>query len=171
MLDYANKQLEGDPIGHYKNIDEATEKGQKYLKHMQVMALQSLGYFLKPSELFSTLVERGMLEDEKDDAENEDEEEEEADNYGETSSSFILEDLRDILRQIETSTQGTASEKDFINLFEDLNLNSVKLGRTPNTRNKVIINVLKNLAKIDFKLEDTDSDILGDAYELSLIHI
>jgi type I restriction enzyme M protein len=69
------------------------------------------------------------------------------------------------LRHIENSTQGTDSEKDFINLFEDINLNSTKLGRTVKARNKVIVDVLRNLSKIDFKLDEIDADVLGDAYE------
>jgi type I restriction enzyme M protein len=60
---------------------------------------------------------------------------------------------------------GTASEDDFDNLFEDMDLNSTKLGKTPEARNEIISKVLSHLDKIDFKLEDTELDILGDAYE------
>jgi type I restriction enzyme M protein len=60
---------------------------------------------------------------------------------------------------------GTASEDDFDNLFEDMDLNSTKLGKTPEARNDIISKVLSHLDRIDFKLEDTELDILGDAYE------
>ena len=60
---------------------------------------------------------------------------------------------------------GTESEEDFNNLFEDLDLSSTKLGRTPDARNTLIAKVLAHLDKIDFGLEQSDSDVLGDAYE------
>ena len=64
-----------------------------------------------------------------------------------------------------TLTMGTASEEDFDNLFEDMDLNSTKLGKTPEARNTIIAKVLAHLDKIDFKLESTELDVLGDAYE------
>ena len=60
---------------------------------------------------------------------------------------------------------GTESEEDFDNLFEDMDLNSTKLGKTPEARNVIIAKVLAHLDKIDFKLENTELDVLGDAYE------
>ena len=60
---------------------------------------------------------------------------------------------------------GTESEDDFDNLFEDMDLNSTKLGKNPDDRNAIIAKVLSHLDKIDFGLEDTESDVLGDSYE------
>ncbi len=60
---------------------------------------------------------------------------------------------------------GTDSEEDFDNLFEDMDLNSTKLGKSPEARNEIIAKVLSHLDKIDFKLENTELDVLGDAYE------
>lgn len=80
-------------------------------------------------------------------------------------TNFILEDLQKILINIQLSTMGTASEEDFDNLFEDMDLNSTKLGKTPEARNVIIAKVLAHLDKIDFKLESTELDVLGDAYE------
>jgi type I restriction enzyme M protein len=60
---------------------------------------------------------------------------------------------------------GTDSEDDFDNLFEDMDLNSTKLGKTPEARNEIVVKVLSHLDKIDFKLESTELDVLGDAYE------
>ena len=60
---------------------------------------------------------------------------------------------------------GHESEDDFGNLFEDLDLTSTKLGRTEAAKNAVIAKVLAHLNKIDFRLHDSDSDVLGDAYE------
>ena len=60
---------------------------------------------------------------------------------------------------------GTESEEDFDNLFEDMDLNSTKLGKTPDARNEIISKVFFHLDQIDFQLNDTELDVLGDAYE------
>jgi type I restriction enzyme M protein len=145
MVRYADSILKQDGI-KYNNIDENTEIGKQYIEAIKEEALGSLGYFLKPSELFSQIAKRGN-----------------ADAEGETN--FILEDLGKILVSIEQSTMGTASEDDFDNLFEDLDLTSTKLGRTESAKNELIAKVLFHLDKIDFQLEDTQADVLGDAYE------
>ena len=60
---------------------------------------------------------------------------------------------------------GTESEEGFDNLFEDLDLNSSKLGRTVEDKNKLISKILSHLDQIDFRLHDSNTDVLGDAYE------
>lgn len=145
MYLYADSILKEDGI-QYKDIDENSEQGQEYLEAIKEEALSTLGYFLKPSELFSELAKRGNG--------NQDD-----------GNHFILEDLQKILTNIEQSTMGTASEDDFDNLFEDLDLTSTKLGRTESAKNELIVKVLTHLDKIDFQLENADADILGDAYE------
>ena len=60
---------------------------------------------------------------------------------------------------------GTESEDEFDKLFEDLDLTSTKLGRSERAKNDLIVKVLMHLDGIDFQLQDTDSDLLGDAYE------
>jgi type I restriction enzyme M protein len=69
------------------------------------------------------------------------------------------------LTNIQLSTMGTDSEEDFDNLFEDMDLNSTKLGKSPDARNEIISKVLSHLDKIDFQLDHTELDVLGDAYE------
>ena len=143
MHRYANKILEPDGI-KYKEIDEDSEPGKQYLEAIRAEALDTLGYFLKPSELFSELARRGN---------------------GDGKSKFILDDLARVLTNIEQSTMGVESEEDFGNLFEDLDLASSKLGKTESAKNELIVKVLTHLDEIDFRLEDTESDVLGDAYE------
>jgi type I restriction enzyme M protein len=60
---------------------------------------------------------------------------------------------------------GTESEDDFDHLFEDLDLTSTKLGRTEDAKNALISKVLIHLDAINFRLDDADADVLGDAYE------
>ena len=142
---YANGILKTDGI-KYKTINETTTNGEEYIEAIREEALETLGYFLKPSELFSELAKRGNSDIEG-------------------QSNFIIEDLQKILINIQLSTMGTESEDDFDNLFEDMDLNSTKLGKSPEARNEIIVKVLLHLDKIDFKLEDTELDVLGDAYE------
>ena len=137
MLLYANNLLRDDGIT-YKEIDEYSSTGKEYLEAIRDESLSSLGYFLKPSELFSVMANK---------------------------SSSIIEELESILNNIEQSTMGNESEDDFGNLFEDLDLNSTKLGKTVDARNNLIVKVLSHLDKIDFEIENTETDVLGDAYE------
>lgn len=138
---YADKLLETESVKDYTKI-----KNEEVLGFIKEESVLKLGYFLRPEELFSAVAKKGNADIE-------------------TEDNFILEDLQSILNNIEQSTMGTESEEDFNQLFEDLDLNSTKLGRTVDSRNKLIAKVLYHLDQIDFKLEDSDSDVLGDAYE------
>lgn len=138
---YANDLLVDENIKDYREL-----KDKELLQAIEEESLHKLGYFLKPDELFSAMAERGNYQ-------------------GEGQSSYILDDLQAVLNHIEQSTMGTESEEDFNALFEDLDLNSTKIGRTPNARNEIIVQILNRLNQIDFKLKDIESDVLGDAYE------
>lgn len=138
---YANQLLETEKVKDYLLITNKED-----LKAISEESLLKLGYFLRPEELFESIAKKGNANTE-------------------TESNFILQDLETILNGIEQSTMGTESEDDFNKLFEDLDLNSTKLGRTTEARNKLIAKVLSHLDKIDFALEDADADVLGDAYE------
>ena len=144
---YANSILKTDKIT-YKEIKEKSKEGKQYIEAIREEALEKLGYFLKPSELFSEVAKRGN-----------------GNGSSENENKFILEDLQKILTNIQLSTMGTESEEDFDNLFEDMDLNSTKLGKTPEARNEIISKVLSHLDKIDFQLQHTELDVLGDAYE------
>lgn len=130
----------------FSEIKENTKDGKEYLEHIKKACIGELGFFLKPTELFSYLVKkgRGEIKNEK---------------------TFIIEDLKNILNDIEKTSAGTASEDDFKGLFDDMDLTSTKLGSRENQKNEVVIEVLTLLNGIDFKLEDSKSDLLGDAYE------
>ncbi len=143
---YADSILKEDKMT-FRSIDEHTAAGHEYCEAIKEEALEKLGYFLRPSELFGEVAKRGMTV------------------TAEGKNIFILEDLQKILTNIQLSTMGTESEEDFDNLFEDMDLNSTKLGKTPDARNEIIARVLSHLDKIDFKLKDTELDVLGDAYE------
>ena len=138
---YANTLLKTEEVKEYCDVTDTED-----ITAIREESLMQLGYFLHPEELFSAITAKGNANLEEE-------------------SNFILEDLQAILNSIEQSTMGTESEDDFNKLFEDLDLASTKLGRTPDARNSLIAKVLAHLDKIDFGLEESDSDVLGDAYE------
>jgi len=156
---FANEILKQDNI-KFRDITPKTVDGAEFIEAIKEEALDKLGYFLKPEELFAEVAKRGQGDNEDD-----------VDKFDASKTNFILEDLQKILINIQLSTMGTDSEEDFDNLFEDMDLNSSKLGKTPEARNVIISKVLTHLDKIDFKLEENDhtsqqeNDILGDAYE------
>lgn len=138
---YANSILTADGID-FAQVAETTDDGKAILDAVAEAAIDELGYFLKPSELFSAVAKRGSK-----------------------PGNFIIEDLARILNNIERSTMGTESEDDFDDLFSDMDLTSNKLGRTEEAKNTLIAKVLAHLDEIDFELENPESDVLGDAYE------
>lgn len=140
MTLFANNALQYDNI-RYRDVDETSDVGSQIIAALQAEALETLGYFLKPSQLFHVVAARGA------------------------SGEFILGELEEILKAIEKSTLNVESQEDFDHLFEDIDLGSTKLGKTEAAKNELISKVLIHLDGIDFRLDDADSDILGDAYE------
>ena len=162
MEKYANGILVPDNI-KYTDIIEDSASGKEYLEHIKDDAINSLGFFLKPSDLFKSLAAKGNSSSVENDLEPDHMAAEPATSY--STETFILEDLARILSNIEKSTMGTESEDDFDNLFYDIDLNSTKIGRTVSDRNKVIVKIITALNAIDFDLDNTEGDVLGDAYE------
>ena len=55
---YADQLLKEDGL-LYATLDENSEDGKEMLEAIKEDAIESLGYFLKPSELFSAVAKRG----------------------------------------------------------------------------------------------------------------
>jgi type I restriction enzyme M protein len=125
----------------YVSLVEGKPNDAKIIEAVSKEAIDKLGYFLKPSELFHLIAKNAP------------------------TNPNLIEDLERILNNIQNSTMGQESEDDFDNLFSELDLNAQRLGRTVSDRNKLIAKVLSHLDAIDFKLHDAKVDILGDAYE------
>ncbi|KQS41825.1 type I restriction-modification system subunit M [Pedobacter sp. Leaf194] len=136
---YANNLLADETVKEYTLI-----KDEETLSAIKEESLHTLGYFLAPDQLFDVLTKLGT--------------EKGADN-------FIIEKVEMVLNHIEQTTMGTESEEDFNGLFQDMDLASQKLGKTPDKRNEVVVEILTKLNEIDFRLQDVDADVLGDAYE------
>lgn len=136
---YANKLLKPDGLTYEQVLGHAQERD--LLGAVKNAAVSKLGYFLSPNELFHHVAQNSA------------------------TNENLNEDLDRILNSIESSTMGADSEEDFEHLFSELDLNATRLGKTVTQRNQVISRVLLHLDKIDFKLEDSKVDVLGDAYE------
>ena len=122
------------------SYEEAWEN-EEYREGLQEELLEQLGYFIEPKFLFSTLLK--SIEDGK----------------------FDIEMLQGAINDITESTLGADSEEDFDHLFDDMDLTSTKLGRDVKSRSKLIAKVMGNIAEIDFAHDDSEIDVLGDAYE------
>jgi type I restriction enzyme M protein len=127
-------------------VNEGSKEGKEIIDAVQSACVKHLGYFLRPNQLFDYLVKKGKNEISGQD-------------------NFILESLKNVLSTIEQTARGTQSEDDFKGLFDDVDLSSNKLGPTEQKKNDVIVEVLSELSRIDFGLDDAKSDLLGDAYE------
>ncbi|MEE0700034.1 MAG: type I restriction-modification system subunit M [Bacilli bacterium] len=106
------------------------------------LTVQDKGFFILPSELFCNV--RKNASKDKD----------------------LNVTLSKIFNNIESSAKGTASEKDVKGLFDDIDVNSNKLGNTVKERNGKLVKLLNAIG--DLKLgnyEDNTIDAFGDAYE------
>lgn len=100
------------------------------------------GFYILPSELFVNVQKVAKNDD----------------NLNETLSG--------IFRNIELSAQGTDSEDDIKGLFDDLDVNSNKLGATVAKRNERLVKLLNAIGELPLgRYEDNTIDAFGDAYE------
>ena len=80
----------------------------------------------------------------------------------------LNETLAKVFRGIEGSAVGTASEDDIKGLFDDLDVNSSKLGPTVAKRNQRLVRLLDAIGHLDLGYADNTIDAFGDAYEFLL---
>jgi type I restriction enzyme M protein len=100
------------------------------------------GFFILPSELFEN-VRRRAAQDEN-----------------------LNETLERVFKNIEGSAVGNDSEDDLKGLFDDLNVNSTKLGNTVAKRNEKLVKLLDEIGRLPLgDCADNSIDLFGDAYE------
>lgn len=116
-------------------------KNEDYVQPITDWMIEANGYFIEPKYLFTSCI--NLIELEK----------------------FDVDYLNKAINSITASTLGKKSEKLFENLFDDMDLTSSKLGRDVKSRSILIARVMKSIDTIDFELENTEIDVLGDAYE------
>ena len=113
----------------------------EYKPAIRINALRELGYFVEPKHLFKNVLKNAK------------------------STDYVLEDLGNALKSLGDSSIGTESEEDFASIFEDMDLNSTKIGKNKSIRNRVILETMRQLNSLDFNVEDAEVNYLGDAYE------
>ncbi|MGV0677989.1 type I restriction-modification system subunit M [Mycolicibacterium fortuitum] len=102
------------------------------------------GFYILPSELFANVRKRAARDD----------------NLNET--------LGWVFKNIEGSAQGSDSEDDLKGLFDDLDVNSAKLGNTVAKRNEKLVKLLDAIGDLDLgngDFTENTIDAFGDAYE------
>jgi len=132
----AGERETGNTEFDYSNISD--EEAEQAREDL----VKTKGYFMLPSELFDNV--RAKAKDNAD----------------------LNEELQCVFKNIESSAQGTESEDNFKGLFDDLDVNSNKLGSTVAKRNEKLFKLLNSVA--DMKLgdyRDNTIDAFGDAYE------
>lgn len=78
----------------------------------------------------------------------------------------LNETLERVFTNIEGSAVGADSEDDLKGLFDDLDVNSSKLGPTVAKRNEKLVRLLDEIGNLPLgSIEDNSIDLFGDAYE------
>jgi len=78
----------------------------------------------------------------------------------------LNETLERVFKNIEASAAGAESESDFKGLFDDLDVNSAKLGNTVAKRNGKLVKLLDAIGDLNLgDFNDHTIDAFGDAYE------
>ena len=115
------------------------------------------GFFIRPSELFCNVIKSAKSDNATF-----------TDIEGKTKSikDNLNEYLEMIFNNIENSAKGAESEDDFSGLFDDIDVNSNKLGATVAKRNEKLVKILDGIAGIKLgNYQDNSIDAFGDAYE------
>ena len=138
FADYINadEREAGDAGFDYAELPDADAE------QARVDLIRTMGFFILPSQLFSN-VRKNATQDEN-----------------------LNETLEGIFNAIEDSAKGSDSEDDLKGLFDDIDVNSNKLGGTVAERNKRLVKLLNGVG--DMKLgsyQDNTIDAFGDAYE------
>lgn len=104
--------------------------------------VKTKGFFILPSELFCN-VRKHAVNDEN-----------------------LNMTLESVFNHIEGSAKGSDSEDDFAGLFDDIDVNSNKLGATVAKRNANLVKLMDGIADMNLgNYKDNSIDAFGDAYE------
>ncbi len=78
----------------------------------------------------------------------------------------LNETLSNVFKNIENSAKGTDSEDDLKGLFDDIDVNSNKLGATVQKRNELLVKIIESIGGLKLgDYQDNSNDTFGDAYE------
>lgn len=104
--------------------------------------VKTKGFFILPSELFCNVKEKAKKDE----------------NLNMT--------LETVFKHIEESAKGSESEENFAGLFDDIDVNSNKLGATVTKRNAKLVKLIEGVADMGLgNYKENSIDAFGDAYE------
>ena len=141
----------GDTTFDYAKIKDNEAEGERE------NLVKEKGFFILPSELFCNVIKAAKSDSATF-----------VDVEGKTKSvkDNLNEYLEMIFNNIENSAKGAESEDDFSGLFDDIDVNSNKLGATVTKRNEKLVKILEGIAGINLgNYQDNNIDAFGDAYE------
>ncbi len=130
-----------DERRNYKDFNYAN-LSDKEAEFGRAVTVKEKGFYILPSELFLNVRKHAR------------------------NDANLNETLTAVFRNIENSAKGTESEQDIKGLFDDLDVNSNKLGNTVENRNKRLAKLMEAIG--DLRLGDYTNntiDAFGDAYE------
>jgi type I restriction enzyme M protein len=111
-------------------------------EHGRSVTVDEKGFYILPSHLFDNVRKQARQD------------------------ANLNETLSRVFREIEGSATGTESEDDFRGLFDDLDVNSSKLGPTVSKRNEKLVKLLDAIGDLPLgSFSDHTIDLFGDAYE------
>lgn len=138
MTGYINK---GEHDAGNTDFDYA-EMSDEDAKEAREGLIEEKGFFILPSELFCNVRKNA------------------------NNNENLNETLDKVFRDIEESSVGTDSERDMKGLFDDIDVNSNKLGGSVSERNKRLVSLLNGIGSMNLgSYEDNSIDAFGDAYE------
>lgn len=140
LVKYLNEQerAAGDPEFDYAKL---SDEDAEFGREETV---REKGFYILPSQLFGNVRARAR------------------------SDSDLNETLSAIFAAIEGSANGTESENDIKGLFDDLDVNSTKLGNTVAKRNEKLVKLLEAIGDLPLTnggFANNSIDLFGDAYE------
>ncbi|RYQ43752.1 restriction endonuclease subunit M [Bifidobacterium pseudolongum subsp. globosum] len=138
--DYMQEILKEDGLTY-----EQAFADDDYRPVVEQWSIEHLGYIIRPENLFGELVRKIVRPD------------------GD-ADRFNVEDYERAVNELIGSTMGQASEAAFSGLFNDMKLQDPDLGDTVAARTSLIAKVIVKISEIDFKLADSQFDVLGTAY-------
>jgi type I restriction enzyme M protein len=138
LTDYINR---GEHEAGNKAFNYAKLKDSE-AEEARMDLVHTKGFFILPSELFENVRKKAAGDE----------------NLNET--------LEKAFRNIESSAQGALSEDDFKGLFDDIDVNSNKLGGTVAKRNEKLVKLMNGVGEMKLgDYQDNTIDAFGDAYE------
>jgi len=104
--------------------------------------IKEKGFYILPSELFCNVRKKAK------------------------NDPNLNETLARVFNNIENSAKGFDSESDLKGLFDDIDVNSNKLGATVTKRNEQLVKIMDAIGDMKFgDYQDNTNDTFGDAYE------